>query len=443
MKWAGDMIESRGLPAAPESERIVLGSCLGDVEVFDHVRLALDETSFSLTENRRLWVTLCEARDAGIGVDRAAIAQRLKERGLLEAVGGFGRLVDLDADIPHGLVLDPHLDTLNEKATLRRAIVALNQALLRCVEPGNDSAEALAYARGLIEKIEKNSPIQTPLQSIGAIIEAVGIEEFCAPKASMANATPLPDEWPEFRKIYPFFRPGQLIVLAAHTSQGKSAMALHIALSCVRRGLPVAMFSMEMDNLEIGHRAASHLAEVDSYVHLNGHMTKEERLRYQAAAAQLCELPLLIDDRTASTVPAIVASMARTKTKPRLVIVDYLQIMEAAGRADTRASAVAEISRGLKRLATQYQVPVLALSQFNRDAAKQRRRPELYDLRESGAIEQDASTALFILAKQGDEDKPFMEVTIDVAKNRGGRKGEVRMMFEKPYSRFTEIGNTG
>lgn len=439
MRAALEVIESRGLPAAPGSERTILALCLGDTDVFDAVRTAVDSSCFSSQEHRHLWAALCESRDAGSGIDRVALAQWLHERGRLDAVGGAAGLADLDSGVPRGLTLDPHLSLVQDKATLRRTIAALNQAMLRCIEPGNDSAEVLDFARQMLDRISTDTPTDSALRQVGRIIDEVGLQEFCAPTTSNARAIPLPEEWPQLRRIYPCFRAGQLIVLAGFTSQGKSAMALHLAISCAQRGYPVALFSAEMDRLEISHRAASHIAKVDSYAHQNGTMDRAERLRYQAAVSRLSELPLFIDDRTGSTVPAITAAIYKMKPQPRLIVIDYLQLLDAVSRPDTRAAAVAEVSRGLKRLATRLDVPVLALSQFNRDAARAGRRPELFDLRESGSIEQDASAAILLHAKRGEEAKPFMEVAVVVAKNRGGRKGEVLMRFEKPFCRFVEV----
>jgi len=227
--------------------------------------------------------------------------------------------------------------------------------------------------------------------------------------------------------------------LAGLTSQGKTAMAAQIAISAAKSGFRTAVFSMEMSNLEILQRAASHLSEVDSYAHQGGRMNTDERRRFHEATAELYDnLPLLLDDTTGSTVPAIAAQIAKASPRPRFVVIDYLQLMEASGRAENRTQAISQVSRGLKQLASQFQIPVLALSQLNRDSAKAGRVPDLHDLRESGSIEQDANTVLMIYGKPDQESFPVMQVDLLVKKNRGGRRGKVRMIFEKPYSRFTE-----
>lgn len=430
------IVEREGLPSAVTTERLVVGACIGDSESFENARYAIDSACFTIDAHRWIWEAMLDLHTAGEDIGTTRIVQWLQDRKKLETVGGIGAIADLTGT-PH-IALDSHLRLLQEKATLRKTIIALNGAMTRCMEPGNDSVEILSYATDLLEKITKESPGKGTLESVGAVIAAVGVQEFCQPSRLYSNVIPLPQEWPQMREKFPFFRPGQLVVLAAFTSQGKSAMALHIGLSSATRGYSVAMFSMEMDKLEITHRAASHIANVDSYTHQNCQMNQEERIRYARAVMQLENLPLYIDDRTGSTVPAIMAAVAKMKPRPKLIIVDYLQIMEAVGRTDTRAAAVAEISRGLKRMAMQFQVPVLALSQFNRDAAKQGRKPQLHDLRESGSIEQDANVVILLSAKKGQEHLPMMEIEVEIAKNRGGRKGIVSMMFMKPYSKFEE-----
>lgn len=436
MKKNIHLVENEGLPSAIETEKLVIGACLGDSASFETAHYAIEADCFTVEAHRWMWQAMSELHASESDIGLTQVVQWLSDRKKLESVGGIGAVAEF-AGTPR-LVLDSHIRLLQEKATLRKTIVALSNAMNRCMEPGNESAEVLSYAADLLEKITKAAPGKNTLVSVGSVIEEIGIQEFCQPSRLYSNVVPLPAEWQRMRGFLPFFRPGQLIVLAAFTSQGKSAMALHLALDASKRGYPVAMFSMEMDKLEISHRAASHLSDVDSYIHQNCQMKPEERLRYQAATTQLADLPLFIDDRTGSSVPAIFAAVAKMKPKPKLVIVDYLQIMEAAGRADTRAAAVAEISRGLKRLAMQFQVPVLALSQFNRDASKQGRKPELHDLRESGSIEQDANIAILLSAKKGQEHQPLMDIDVEVAKNRGGRKGVVSMVFMKPYSKFEE-----
>ena len=202
-------------------------------------------------------------------------------------------------------------------------------------------------------------------------------------------------------------------------------------------GYPTVVLSMEMAAEEWSQRAACHLAGVDNYAHLAGRLEKPERAAFMGATTQLQQLPLYFDDRAGVSVPALHAAMLRMKPRPQLLIVDYLQLMESAGKHDKRHQAVSEISRGLKRLAMALKIPVIALSQFSRENAKEKRKPELHDLRESGSIEQDANVAMFLHA-DGDTGATSSQVEMIIAKNRGGRRGSVRMTFTKPYYRFEE-----
>lgn len=430
-----ELIDKRGLPAAVDSERLILGAIVVDGrERMEQLRHSLDSGCFSLSHYRQIWNTMTTLFDAGEGLDRVRLSQALSEAGKLEAVGGVAAIVALDEGMPGGLALDSHVRLLHEKATLRRAAELFHAGLLRVLED-ESSADVLAFAQRTLDRIATEAPSASSLTSIEEIIESAGMD-FLEPTHDRDGVT-LPREWPSLRLICPAFRPGHLVIVAARTSSGKSAWALHLAASSAREGIPVAIITMEMSRREWAERAACHLASVDSYRHQNHTMSPEERRSFTAATQRLRELPLFFDDRAGVTVPSVHAAIQRMRTKPRLVIVDYLQLMSSAGRHDRRAAEVSEISRGLKRMATSLGVPVVALSQFSRESAKADREPELHDLKESGDIENDANVAVFI-HPQGTNDRAFQPVSVIVKKHRGGRIGSAKMTFQKPFSRFIE-----
>lgn len=430
------VLERYGLPSAPDSERLVLGSVIEHGRDFmDGLRFSLDETSFSTEANRLLWDSMCSRYDAGESIDMVLIARGLLETGKLETVGGMAYLAGLDS-IPAGISIESHVRTLQEKATLRQAAYALNSALARVLTPDAPSAELLAHAQELIERVSTSSPATQQLESTEQIITQMGWQEFCMPSRSK-DGVALPEKWSRLTEICPVLRPGNLVVLAARTSAGKSAMALDLAVDAAMRGIPVVVYTLEMSKEEWAARAACNVAKVDSYRHQNQRLDQEERTRFQAATTKLMELSLFFYDSGSVTVPAIHAQLQRHRPRPKLVIVDYLQLVQPVGKYDKRAMAVSEISRSLKRLATTFKIPVVALSQFSRDNAKDNREPELHDLKESGDIENDANLAIFIHPK-GENDKAYQPVTVSVKKHRNGRLGRVDMTFEKPFSRFVE-----
>lgn len=433
---AAALIERRGLPAAAESERMILGSLLTDGrERMDQIRYSLDDTCFSLEANRVIWRAMVEIYDDGESVDRIGLAQFLHTRGKLEAVGGVSGLASLDGDMPAGLQLDSHIRILHEKCTLRKAIMAVNDITLRLLDE-DPSADVMAYAQATLDRIATDSPGKSSFSSVEEIIEAAGME-FLEPRHNQGGV-PMPEEWPQLRLLIPALRPGHLIVLAARTSAGKSAFALHLGMAAAAAGNPVAILTLEMSKLEWAERAACHLAQVNSYRHQNHTMDADERVRFVAATQTLRELPLRFDDRSGVTVASIHSAIQKMRPRPRLVIVDYLQLLSASGRHNTRAAEVSEISRKLKRMATHLGIPVIALSQFSRESAKQGgREPELHDLKESGDIENDANVAIFI-HPEPPIDRAYQPVRVLVKKNRGGALGRVNMLFKKPYFHFVE-----
>lgn len=433
-----ELLQRRGLPASLESERFVLGAILIDGrERMEAVRTALSPASFSLQRNSEIWEALCQLYDAGMPVDRVALARKLMADGTLESAGGMVGICELDEGMPQGLSIEGHVRLLHEKATLRQAIVALDDAMARCLSEDGQSGELLEYARGVIDKVSADAPTSCTFRSAGEVIQAVGINEFLQP-SRLKDGVPFPENWNGLKALVPVMRAGALIIVAGRTSAGKSAFALHVGVNAALVGYPTVVLSMEMGADEWSQRAACHLAGVDNYAHLGGRLGKEERTALMGATTQLQQMPLYFDDRTGVSVPALHAAMLRMKPRPQLLIVDYLQLMEAAGKHDKRHQAVSEISRGLKRLAMSLKIPVIALSQFSRENAKEKRKPELHDLKESGDIENDANVAL-LLHSDGDIGATSAPVELIVAKNRGGRRGSVRMTFTKPFYRFEEM----
>lgn len=434
---AAELLFRRGLPASPDSERFVLGAILIDGrERMEPLRESLSAASFSLQRNVEIWETLCGLYDAGMPLDRIHVAQKLMSAGALERVGGIAGLCEIDAGMPQGISIEGHVRVLHEKATLRQACVALNDAMARCLSEDGQSGELLEYARGVIDRVSADAPTTCAFRSAGEVIEAVGFQEFVQP-SRLRDGVPFPESWQGVRAIVPVMRPGSLIIVAGRTSAGKSAFALHLAVNAAMMGYLTVVLSMEMAAEEWSQRAACHLAGVDNYAHLAGRLEKPERTAFMGATTQLQQMPLYFDDRAGVSVPALHAAMLRMKPKPQLLIVDYLQLMEAAGKHDKRHQAVSEISRGLKRLAMALKIPVIALSQFSRENAKEKRKPELHDLKESGDIENDANVAL-LLHTDAELNSTVATVELIIAKNRGGRRGSVRMSFTKPFYRFEE-----
>lgn len=433
---AREIVNLRGMPAAADIERLILGSVLVDgTQRMDLLAGALTEASFHLPAHRWVWEALVQMRAEGDSLDRVSLARRLTANGKLEAVGGLAAIVSLDEGLPSLVAVDGWVRTLQDLALRRAAIVSLNDAMTKCLTGDSD---ALSAAVSVAEAISQATTDRAGLNSSGEVIESIGIQEFCSPSNTFTGGVEPPQSWPNFRDLIPRFRAGQLILVAALTSAGKSTFVAEIALEAALRGETTAIFSLEMRADEILPRMASAISHIDSYAHANGRMRPEERIRFQAAAAQLAEIPLYIDDRSTQTVATITAAVRRMRTRPRLIVVDYLQLAESSGRYENRVQAIAEISRGLKRLAGDMDAPVIALSQLSRRPAQDDRRPELHDLRDSGSLEQDANVVVMLHPDKATAMLPETGCDVIVAKNRGGRKGVVKMLFRKPIARFVE-----
>jgi len=404
----------------------------------EEIRYRVEEHCFTTEPNRIVWRALCQLFDTERQIDRMVLAGHLVAQNRLDSIGGVTFLAYLDSDMPAGLALESHLRIVQEKSTLRRAALALNAALDRMLSADAPSGELIAYAQDLIETVAQESSGASELESAAKIIETIGWNEFCLPSRQF-DGVACPECWPLLSKIIPSFRNGHLIVLAARTSVGKSALALHVALDAALRSLPVAVYTFEMSKREWLERAACHMATVDSYKHQNRELDRVERSAFNQSATVLAQWEdrLFFYDKGSITVNGLISQVKRNRVKPRMIIVDYLQLMKSQNNNTQRNQAVSEISRSLKRLATTVNVPVIALSQFNRDNAKDNREPELHDLKESGDIENDANIVVFVHPK-GENSKAFQPVDVIVKKHRGGRLGRVSMMFEKPYSKFVE-----
>lgn len=412
-----------GLPSDPDTERLVLGAMLTDEEAVAPVAAALTPEEFTVESHRRIYRAILALHERGEAIERNTVHFELQRAGHAESVGGLSYLVSLDDGLPRIYGLDSYVAWLTEKATLRRAALAAIERL------GRDLGD--------------NPPRRNRLRSAAEIFAEVGVEAVLNPTTQRDGALTIRLPWKALDEMLGGFRPGQLIVLAARPAAGKSAMAAQVATRAAEEGKAAALFSLEMAASEVLQRVACGRATVDSARARCVRLNAGERSNLLTAASGVAELPLFLDDQTGATVPSLTASVRalRGKADVRLIVIDYLQLMTATGRAENRNVEVGAISRGLKRFALEAQVPILALSQLTRDPERQSRRPNLSDLRDSGSIEQDADVVLFLHGSDHEQRGDNREVQVLVAKNRGGPTGRVLLVFEARYTRFAEPGD--
>lgn len=428
--------ELRALPASTEAERIALGAAMTDGAAWDAVS-ALRPADFALEKHKRILAAMHRLAEKGLAVDRVTLPQELSDCGQLESVDGLTYLCSLDDGFPQIFNLPSYIAIIREKSTAREVIIRA-QSLIDELCASNGS---LGTIQGRIDELSavsvSNSAI--PLRSVGEIVaEGGGMDSLFAPQRGVAMP------WPSLAKVMPVLGNGTLTVVAAAPGMGKSAFAGELASRTATAGIGTGIWSLEMTGGEIIKRIVAETARV-SHSHLvKGQMDPVERSKVSRALGELDTRPLWLSQNRTVTVAAIRSEAKRAAAAGRkvgLVVVDYLQLMSGKGK-DIR-ERVTEVTRGLKLLAMQLDVPVVALSQLSRESTKEDRRPELGDLRESGSIEQDANNVWFLWAKKAEieaawKDHRPVEVQAYCPKHRNGDRGTTSMFFDGRYMRFYE-----
>lgn len=438
-----DLIFEKGLPANVDAERFVLGSILVDDQLYLQVAGVIEPEDFSLDKHRRIFMRMTELRDRNERIDRVTLANELMRIGQLEAVDGLSYLVSLDDGLPSISNIDSYIRIVKEKALLRRIILTSQRTIERCFAGDEQPDDILASAGDEILKLGENRNVDglaTPQQ----IIEGYdgGLSAFLDPSKRIQGVS---TGFLKYDEKTGGMRPGELIILAARPAMGKTALALNIAMHvALKGGKPVAVFSLEMSKESLLTRLLCAHARVDSQKFRAGFLNQNERRQLQIAASELVEAPLFIDDTASTNIMDIHSKVRRLRQEYQdlgLVVVDYLQLMTAKGRFDSRTQEVSSISRGLKLMSKELEVPILALSQLSRapDTRQGDHRPQLSDLRESGSIEQDADVVNFIFREEvykpdRTDIKGLAELII--AKQRSGPTGKIKLVFLHALTKF-------
>ena len=432
----------KGLPTNVDAERFVLGSILLDDTLYVQAAGTLEAGDFSLEKHRRIFARMGEIQDRGERIDRITVANELMKFNELEACDGLTYLVSLDDGLPQIPNLDSYIRIVKDKAVLRRIVFAsqhmMNRALLGEDEPG----EILAGAEETLLKLG-DSQVKSGLLNPGQIIEGYegGISAFLDPSKRIKGIS---TGFAKLDEMPGGMHGGDLCIIAARPSMGKTALALNIAQHVsLKLQQTVAVFSLEMSKESLLTRMLCAAARVDSQKFRNGYLNKEERDKLNRALHQLVEAPLFIDDTAGIHIMDMHAKLRRLQQEHKLglVIVDYLQLMTAPGRHENRNQEVSTLSRGMKLLAKELNVPMLVLSQLSRAVETRQgdHRPQLSDLRESGSIEQDADLVGFIFREEvyhrEREDLRGLAELI-VAKQRNGPVGTVNLVYLHAQTKF-------
>lgn len=432
------------MPAAPDIEELVLGALLADPEAREPILQIANEDWFSLRQNCLIFRAACRCYALTGELDRALVVRQLQEDGQLEVVGGISRLCNLDNALPRLYGLDGYLEILRQKYILRQAAEWAQRTVAACCAPGA-SMDTVRHAEEVVRTIAaETSPKRGGLMSVGDWLESesTGIKAlFDADKSEVVA------QWPfGLDRILHGLRAGQLIIIGARPGAGKSAMAAHLAIEAARGGAPVAMFSMEMNRADVFRRMIANISGISLNKVRNSTDGPEDiRRTTMAALTAIDSAPIYIDDsaraNTASILHEVKRHAAAGRPKIRCIIVDYLQLMKAPGRASTRAEEVSDLTRSLKLGAMQLGVPIVVLAQLNRESVREESSPELHHLKDSGSTEQDADVVIFLhvtgkARREAIQSNLPTEVDLIVAKHRNGPIGNRRVLFRGDIMRL-------
>ena len=458
MATQADISFERGLPASIDAERSILGAILLDNHAFNEAAEKLRAEDFALDSHQRIFARMAELIDAGRAVDIVTLAEELGRRKEVEAVGGVAYLASLTEGLPRRLSIEEYVRIVKDKSLLRQLIQICSESISRAADQSEEALEVLNAAESsLLEVTEKG--ITRGFAGIPEIVrDSFGTIDNLF-KEGHREVTGLATYFDEFDRMTSGLQNSELTIIAARPSMGKTAWAINIAQNAaVRGGKTVAVFSLEMSKESLLRRMLASEALVDSQKIQKGYLGRDDQEKLSAALERLVEAQIYIDDTpgiSLSEMRAKARRLRQTRGRLDLIVIDYLQLMSGSTggpgqkRYENRTQEVSSISRGLKALAKELNLPVIALSQLSR-ASEQRggdKKPMLSDLRESGSIEQDADVVAFIHREsyynrdengQPDPDTAN-KAEIIIAKQRNGPTGSVQLAYLSKCTRFENL----
>jgi replicative DNA helicase len=436
-------------PQSVEAEQAVLGGLMLSPEAYDRVADALVETDFYRRDHQLIFRAIRELAERNKPYDAVTLGEWFESMGLSEQVAGGAYLIELASTTPSAANIKAYADIVRDKAVLRQLIDVgtgiVNDGFL---PDGRDSTEILAKAEqdvfAIAEAGARGRTDFTPVTK--ALSEAFDVLQ--KRYESGGSVTGLPTGYTEFDEMTAGLQPTDLLILAARPAMGKTTLALNMAeYAAMKTKKAVAVFSMEMSASQLALRLISSTGRVNATRLRTGQLEDEDWSRVTSAIRLLREAKIFIDDTPALSPDMLRAKSRRLKREHDLglIVIDYLQLMAVPGNSENRATEISEISRSLKGLAKELNVPVIALSQLNRSLeTRTDKRPVMADLRESGAIEQDADVIVFIYRdeyynKENSPDKGLAEVII--GKQRNGPTGSIKLKFFGEYTRFDNLAH--
>ncbi len=448
-----DHMLDRGLPASADAERAILGAVLLDNSSYPQAAEHLQADDFSLDSHRRIYLRMMELAENGRAVDFVTLTEQLGQHKEIESVGGVAYVTSLTDGLPRVKNIEQYVKIVKDKALLRGLIHAASAAVQRAYEQDAPAEEIIDAAESAIFKVAEQRIGQGFLGITEIARQSFGTIDKLYEQGQ--RITGLETHFEDFDSLTSGLQKSDLVIIAARPSMGKTAFAINIAEnSAVIDRKVVGVFSLEMSRESLLLRLLCSQSRVDSHKLRTGFLGREDYNKLVAGLAALVEAPIFIDDTPAISISEMRAKCRRLQQaqgRLDLVVVDYLQLMVSnptggGKRYENRTQEVSAISRGLKSLAKEMRCPVLALSQLSRapETRTGNNRPQLSDLRESGAIEQDADVVGFIFREEVYKpDDPDLEgkAELIIAKQRNGPTGIVRMAFIKRSTRFENLAN--
>ena len=427
------------------AEMAVLGGVLLENEALNDVTELLKPEDFYKDSHGVIYQSMLDLFAERAPVDTVTLRERLSTAGQLARVGGDEYLLMLTDTIPTVANIKAHASIISEKALVRQLINTCYEVVAKAYGDYGPIAEFLDESERRVFDVGKGK-LRTQTEHINDVVMRAfeGITEAAEAKE---HVTGLPTGFRQLDWYTAGFHPGDLIICAGRPGMGKTAFAMNVAINaCRARNAPVVVFSLEMPNEQLARRLLCAEAGVDGNKLRSGKLTREDWQPLTRAAGELSELPVWLDDTPSLTLMELRAKCRRlhSEHKLSLIVIDYLQLMRSGTKSESREQEISEISRSLKGMAKELSLPIMALSQLNRGVetrGTKDKRPQLSDLRESGAIEQDADTIMFIYRDEvynpETPDKGIAEIVI--GKQRAGPTGTVRTAFKRQYTRFENL----
>ena len=438
-------------PQAPELEEAVLGACLIEKEGMPQVENLLKPEMFYVTRHQMIYAALLTMFHAGTDIDILTVTEELRKRGKLDDAGGPFYITQLSSRVASSAHLEYHARIIHQKYLRREMILGFNKLLALSADETIDLADTLVDAHNLMDRLEGECGHNRQLREMDALMEATLTEAEGRMLKSKDGVTGIPTGLTDLDRMTGGWQNGDMITIAARPSVGRTAFALHLARAAANAGYHTVVYSLEMQGERLGDRWILAAGQTDSYLWRSGKLSPEQLREARQTAAELARLPIIVDDSSDMSMDRVRSSarLLQSKQKCAFIIIDYLQLCDM--RTDqanrNREQEVAQASRKAKLLAKELNIPVILLSQLNRESENRAYgRLELADLRESGAIEQDSDLVLLLyrpalahLATDKQSGYPAEGLGIAIiAKHRNGETGNVYFGHNKSMTKICD-----